>query len=363
MLLYTSLPPKFSRRDRSGKEIGDKYLQACVASWKENGFEPISINRPDEIEAIAELGLTGTIPATMNEAFFPDRYGPPLADLFDAFPEDEQIAYVNADVFMLRGNLAEFLQGKYDDVLTMARRSDVDFLGASSCKTFELGLDFFCFNPSRVRGVMADPNIRRFQVGAPWWDYVFPLACMKSVPAHTLQEPIIVHQLHPDRWAPLIWNELGIHAGRALAEYFPEPFRYVLDHMSEYKSPTQIFAAVSQVRLFDESNVLHVPLQSCRYFPTIPTTVVTPTKVPTTVTIEIERGSPALEASENSELINDTKLVVLGSPIVGGSAALQANPDNHRHFPKLPKRRSWPRRATHAVRDSLRVFRRMTGLP
>ncbi|HVX35422.1 MAG TPA: hypothetical protein VHC71_04295 [Hyphomicrobium sp.] len=322
MLLFTSIPPKFSRKGRGGEEIGDKYLRACVASWKDNGFEPISINRPDEIEAVAELGLTGTIPAKMNEAFFPNRYGPPLADLFDSLPKNEQVAYVNADIFMLRGNLADSLREKHDDALVMARRSDLDFLGAGACETFELGLDFFCFNPSRLRNVMADPNIRRFQIGAPWWDYVFPLACMTSTRPLTLHEPIIVHQLHPDRWDPSIWNELGIHAGRALAKYFPEPFQYILDHISDYKSPAQIFATATQIRLFNGSNVLQVPLQPCDYFPTIPTNFAAPTKVP--------------------------KMVP------------QTSSEKDFYY---RKRRSWPRSATHAVRDYLRVFRRITGLP
>ena len=306
MLLYTSIPPRFSRKSQDGEENGAEYLSACVNSWRENGFEPISINRPDEVKAIAELGLLEVRAASMAEAIWPNRYGPSLGCLFDALPRDDKIAIINADIFMLRSNLSGLLRKADDRTIVAARRSDVGHLGAPVCETFELGFDLFCFNPADVPKVVSNPSVRRFQMGVPWWDYVFPLSCMSTISLQVLREPTIAHQLHADRWDVASWKELGIEAARTLAEYFPEVFRPILDKMSDHAYPERQIAMAFQARLFEGPTVLDVQAHPCAYFNSVPVT---------TKTSRISKVSRM-------------------------------------------KKRSWARRAVHNFRDQLRVVRR-----
>lgn len=330
MLLYTSVPPRFSRKDQSGNEIGPEYLAACVESWRDNGFEPVSINRPDEVDSVKALGLLDVLPAKMTEAIWPNRYGPALADLFDALPANERIAYVNADIFMLRGNLAQVLSGIDDDKLVTARRCDVAGIGAESCEVFQLGLDLLSFNPARVTSITADVKIRRFQLGAPWWDYVFPLACLKSIGLCRLSEPAIVHQRHDDRWDPSIWKELGLRAGQAIVAYFPQGFVPILENVANNNYRERVLAMGFQARLFADLSSTSVAVVPCSYFPRTPTLIEQPSRIPKIL-------------PPNFQLA-------------------------HSHAQDLPfilpsKSHSWPRRALHSVRDRLRSVRRRAGLP
>jgi hypothetical protein len=268
MLLYTSVPPVFSRKDANGEEIGATYLAACVNSWRENGFDPISVNRPDEVDAIEALGLLPVRAVSMHGAVWPDRFGPPLGGMFDVFPKNERLAFVNSDIYMLRSNLASVLGGTAERTLFAARRSDVEQLGSTISETFRLGFDFFCFNPADVPHVLSDVNIRRFQLGAPWWDYVFPLACMISAELRMLREPAIAHQIHGDRWDKSIWGRLGIDAAQTMAKYYPSVFPPILG--SAMKKPENAIAIAFQERLFDRAQLLDVPTGPCDHFAEVP---------------------------------------------------------------------------------------------
>jgi hypothetical protein len=277
--VYTSIPPKFSRKDTAGKEIGPKYLMACVTSWRENGFTPVSINRPDEVDAVNALNLPLEVfPASMREAMWPDRYGPPLGDLFDLLPET-RIAYVNADIFLLQADLARALRGFDDAILIAARRADVVSLGADTFSPFALGSDLFSFNPASIPGVIRNPHIRRFQLGAPWWDYVFPLACKTSVALTAIEEPLIAHQLHDDRWSEDVWNHLAVEAARAVADLYPDPFQVILDHAAEYPNLEPTVAMAFQWQLFEDLSMLPLQTRPCRTFDKIPESVGIPTQV------------------------------------------------------------------------------------
>jgi hypothetical protein len=47
-LLFTSIPPKITRRNTAGQDVGPSYQADCIASWVEAGFAPATINARSE---------------------------------------------------------------------------------------------------------------------------------------------------------------------------------------------------------------------------------------------------------------------------------------------------------------------------
>ena len=122
------------------------YLTACVNSWRRCGFDPISLNRPDEVAAIERLGLLEVRAATTDEAWEPKRFGPPLGSVFDIAHPDEPLAIINADIYTLGSaepnvKLAEICRKG----VVAARRTDVSELGASTGEAMQWGYDLFAF--------------------------------------------------------------------------------------------------------------------------------------------------------------------------------------------------------------------------
>jgi len=217
MLLLTSIPPRFSRKSpETGAEIGKDYLARCIQSWRRNGFVPISLNRPDEVDAVSALGIIDCMAVSNREAREPSKFGPCLGAIFDNVPHDQPIAIVNADVYMLYGiGTADRLSRLCEEAVVAGRRLDVTHLGAKQGQVFALGYDLFAFEPRKVPRTVANPIIRHFQLGSPWWDYAFPYACSREIRGLRLKEPFLVHQLHPDRWDPSTWAEIGMAALKA----------------------------------------------------------------------------------------------------------------------------------------------------
>jgi len=219
MLLVTSVPPVFSRKDpRTGEEIGHSYLASCIASWRRNGFRPISINRFDEVDAIKASGLIECLGVSNEEARFPQRFGPSLGAILDSVPPTEPVAIINADIYMLSGAAsADVLSKRARNAIVAARRIDVTHLGASRGEIYGLGYDLTAFTPAAIPKARSNSLLRQFQLGAPWWDYVLPYSCSEELPAFRIKEPFLTHALHPNRWDNDTWHTLAIEARKACA--------------------------------------------------------------------------------------------------------------------------------------------------
>ena len=46
--LFTSIPPSITRLDKAGRNVGERYVEYCIESWRISGFNPISINSSSE---------------------------------------------------------------------------------------------------------------------------------------------------------------------------------------------------------------------------------------------------------------------------------------------------------------------------
>lgn len=217
MLLITSVPPHFTRAcPQTGREVGLKYLETCIKSWRRNGFEPISLNRPEEVKAVSAFGLIECKGVQDDEALFPNKFGPSLGAILDYAPASTPVAIVNADVYMLSGvGIADRLSDICTNSVVAGRRIDVDQLGARDGKVFTLGYDLVAFQADAIPQSASNSTLRSFQLGLPWWDYAFPYSCSTEVPAFRLKEPFLAHHFHTDRWDSSIWTDVSLKAFQA----------------------------------------------------------------------------------------------------------------------------------------------------
>jgi hypothetical protein len=220
MKIFTSVPPRFSRRHPIfGWENGRRHLERCIASWRRNGFTPISVNRPEEVDAIKSMHLIEVLGCPQDNVLIAGKYGVSLGSIFDAVGRDEPVAIVNADIYMRYGaDLAEEVARLSGDAMLVARRTDVRRLGSASGVTFPYGHDFVAFTPSRIADAIDNVELRRFQLGVPWWDYVFPILAAQEVPVLRVKEPFIVHQLHDERWNDDLYRQVASDAHRTLTK-------------------------------------------------------------------------------------------------------------------------------------------------
>lgn len=219
MRVFTSIPPRYADPARL------EYLKACVQSWTNCGFQAFSLNRQEEVETVTQLGLMDVIPVETSEAWYPARYGPCFGNIFDIAGNDEPVAVINADIYMLGGpdlsrTLADICSGGF----TVARRTDIDFLDAQTGKVSYGGIDLVAFVKSSISTTVKDAKIRRFQLGVPWWDYVIPLMASFEGPTFRIDEPFILHKTHEDRWDMEVWHNISREVRHILDDCAPSEF-------------------------------------------------------------------------------------------------------------------------------------------
>lgn len=209
MLLVTSVPPMLSRKDSdTDADIGREYLGSCVESWKRNGFDPVSVNRFDGVEAVEEMNLIDCIGGSNTEVYFSTRFGPCLGAIFDVLPQDRPALITNADIYVITNDgCADFLSNQAQSSVVAARCLNVKRHGAPHEKVFVWGYDRVAFTPSMIPKSTANGLLRRFQLCLPWWDYVFPYSFSEEVPAFRVEDPVFSHLSHPDRWSDSVWHD------------------------------------------------------------------------------------------------------------------------------------------------------------
>ena len=198
MMLATSIPPRFGGSDearqlsRTGLTIAD-----AIASFEAAGFHVVSVNREGE-----KAGIHGYPTVEIREVppggIFPKKYGPNFGQILAQFG-DAPGAIVNADIYMVKSNVASVLRERPGTVL-VARRLDVATAAAGVVGTYNRGIDGIFFSGGALAEIAADPEIGAFQVGAPYWDILLPTAASLHHPVGFIPAPFLLHEIHPARW-------------------------------------------------------------------------------------------------------------------------------------------------------------------
>lgn len=212
--LFTSIPPRISRADGAGREIGQAYQADCIESWIDAGFDPVTINaRSERVEPESRLQRV-TLERDASE--ITGKPHPYFGDLLSAVAERTKgpFALVNADILIpssaaLDVKVASIRPGE----MIIGRRLDVAQLGASGTP-YLYGYDFFAAHGEDVAALTETHLI----FGAPWWDHFFPLAMHLQGVQITQLEPQIIHLQHDERWDFPTYRKLG---DRFIAEIGP----------------------------------------------------------------------------------------------------------------------------------------------
>lgn len=197
MQLITSVPPRLSRLNGEGHDVGPQHQLRCIESWRANGFDVASVNRPDE-EVPAPVKVERM--SRRESGYYHNRYGPPLGAAFSV-ARKTRIAITNADIYLSRlDGGAGALEDMTDDAFVFGQRVEARSLDDPAGYMYLLGVDLVAFDVGRYPALVNDPGLRRFQFGCPWWDYVVPIAASFFGPVKRLAPPLLFHHAHEARW-------------------------------------------------------------------------------------------------------------------------------------------------------------------
>jgi hypothetical protein len=190
--LYTSLPPEVSRII-AGKEVGAAYLAECVRSWGRAGFDVISLNSAQEIEALVGQGYA-------VEYLQVSRDRPAIDDFLTAIRGSQAAVagIINADVLLIAepALLAAARDGA--DSLTLIERINIDPDTLRPTGRSCFGFDAFIFATAPLSRI---DRGEEFLFGHPWWDYWFPIAyAAAGGNLRNIKAPVLFHLQHQQKW-------------------------------------------------------------------------------------------------------------------------------------------------------------------
>jgi hypothetical protein len=209
MLILTSIPPVMSRLD-ADREIGSEYQLACIDSWIDAGFEPVSVNATCENlppAAVSRVRSTRLVRDSQSITGKPQIFFSDLIDVAVKESRGEPFAVTNADILL----------GSVHDLVTMvsrlrpreflfSRRIDIESWDQRAGTHWESGYDFFAAHPEDAA------KLKRSELvfGAPWWDHYFPLAMLGlGCRIQQITCPIAFHLKHKRNWGGEEFEALG----------------------------------------------------------------------------------------------------------------------------------------------------------
>jgi hypothetical protein len=210
--LYTSLPPK-TDRIFSGRDIGAAYQRACIDSWRQMGFDVVSLNHSSEIHALSDAGYDLTYQEVTSKR-------PRIMDFVEAIRNsaDPVAGIINADCLLVANDstIEPMLKAAEKGLVLMERinlRAEDARIADQKC----YGFDFLCFATKPLNLLESDEDI---SIGTPWWDYWFPLA-YQEMGGHlfAMAAPILMHLDHPQNWSWETWFIRGRQMHKAVSAY------------------------------------------------------------------------------------------------------------------------------------------------
>lgn len=207
-VLATSIPPRLSRLDMMGAEIGEVYQRHCIASWKTPGLRVVSVNHHDEADVIRQLHPNIEVMTVPTHAGA--LYGRPFVWVTDALETlraqgSEVVGIVNSDIFLsMTPEYLATLIDKARDGVVVANRTEVCHFGQVEGPAYRYGYDLYLF----PRKMIDDVEMDGFALGVPWWDYFILLdALWSGYDIHLVQRPIARHLTHEQKWSVPLWEK------------------------------------------------------------------------------------------------------------------------------------------------------------
>jgi hypothetical protein len=208
--LFTSIPPRFSRKNEAGVDIGPAYLSRCIESWRECNFEPISVNsHAEEMHPLADqLGIRCV--RVSRDAR--ELCGKPLVYLTDLIAAtctlaDGPVVITNSDILLdVPDDTYERIAAIRPGECLVAKRVDVESVDARAGSEYRYGYDFFAYHTRDLKG-FAEGD---FVFGAPFWDHFLPIRMfLRGAKQVRANGGFAFHMIHSERWDWKLWSKLG----------------------------------------------------------------------------------------------------------------------------------------------------------
>jgi len=219
-----------SRKTSEGDEIGSEYQAACIASWKESGFSPVTVNSNAEILSDQVTVKTSVVRLEQDASSIYGKPYPFMTDFFEAISKSSNgvVAFTNSDILIrLSSDQQLALTQLKEDECIILKRKDVASLTSTEGKEYRPGYDFFAVHASRLKDIQAGA----MAIGIPWWDHFLPLHLMLSGLRHVNIGACIFHLEHEERWDQKNWISVGNEFETILQESLTE--RYAANHALE----------------------------------------------------------------------------------------------------------------------------------
>ena len=232
--VVTSMNGVPSRKDVSGEEIGQEWLDLCIESWLQISKSAISVSE--------------SAPPDPRVLWIETNARPPVADLFATMPDGAHTVLCNADI-VVADDLKTVATRLDPAALYCVHRVEVEFNSANPDlldrkAIYGLGFDLFLLPPEFVQFVREFRALpREFRVGEPWWDYLLPLVALAAgFPVKRLpySPTLAMHHRHPTRFDSEIWLKRGeafLTTVSALARDFPSRRCDMLDEIAALSGP------------------------------------------------------------------------------------------------------------------------------
>jgi len=208
--LFISLPPRITRSNKHGEDIGEHYAAACFQSWQDSGFRPVTLNAASE--DLSALRLPATIDRRTLTRDAGAVYGKPLPYFGDIIAEmkrhgDGVVALTNADIMLrLDAEDRHVLRSLRPGQCIVSNRIDIDKPEDRAGKAYFHGFDFFALHTADLPDLLSDDLV----FGLPWWDHFLPLwLYLSGLERVQISTGAVLHLRHDERWDAANWNALG----------------------------------------------------------------------------------------------------------------------------------------------------------
>jgi hypothetical protein len=200
--VITSLSPGLVRTVQGNAAAGPGYQAHCIRTWREVGFDVVSLNSADELAALEPLHPeVRFVPARRSGR---DQWGAPLiyvSDLVACLAEQgyQVGGIVNGDVFTMRDRdyFDRLIALCADGGAAYGQRIDVsDLASDASAEFYAFGYDYFFFDVGAAQATRPTEHL----LGMVWWDLWFPMALKWSgLTLNRMFSPTVFHLKHPER--------------------------------------------------------------------------------------------------------------------------------------------------------------------
>ncbi len=211
---------------------GRENQRKAIDSWKQQGFNVISINSKAEIDQLRTD--FGDVEFCKAERSALETYGKPYVYFDDVLrflseTDSRVCGIVNSDIHLLDDRLASYAKQEATDSFLFGCRVDIPSLDRPSGQLYRFGYDYYFFDRQYLSMYPQD----EFCIGLPWWDYWAALVpVLRDVPARKLTTPVAFHVAHDMNWQQDSW----VKYARRVASYIDPESMPTADTTNDYSN-------------------------------------------------------------------------------------------------------------------------------